>query len=95
MLGLLEAVARTRVVRRVELEPGAVPEELSRRWWFGSGAQPLVAAFHPDGRPAELFRRVGRAWFRGLGEVVVWEVAADVGAPAALFQAMRERWWRS
>jgi hypothetical protein len=88
----LEAVADRRVVRRVELEPGDVPAELAREAWFGPGAESLVATFHPDGRPAELFRYAGRAWFKGLGEVPVWEIAADVGAPAALFRAMRERW---
>ena len=88
----LEAVARTRAVRRVELEPQDVPPELARQAWFGPGTESLVATFHPDGRPAELFRFAGRAWFKGLGEVPVWEIAADVGPPAALFRAMRERW---
>ena len=88
----LEAVSRARTVRRVELEARDVPEDLARRHWFGAGPESLVVTFHLDGRPAELFRRVGRAWFKGLGEVAVWELAADVGAPAALFRAMRERW---
>jgi hypothetical protein len=88
----LESVSDRRVVRRIEMEPGDVPPELAREAWFGPGAESLVATFHADGRPAELFRYAGRAWFKGLGEVPVWEIAADVGAPAALFRAMRERW---
>ena len=48
--------------------------------------------FHTDGRPAEMFRHVGRAWFKGLGDVPIWEIAADTGGPAALFQAMRAAW---
>ena len=88
----LRATERSRTVRRVELEPRNVPEELSRNYWYGSGTESLVVTFHLDGRPAELFRHVGRARFKGLGEVRVWELAADVGAPAALFRAMRERW---
>ncbi len=92
LAAFLEAVSRTRTVRRVELEARDIPEELARRHWFGAGPESLVVTFHLDGRPAELFRRVGRAWFKGLGEVPVWELAADVGAPAALFRAMRERW---
>ena len=88
----LEAVTRTRTVRRVEFDAAEVPAELSRRYWYGSGPQSLIVTFHPDGRPAELFRQAGRASFKGLGEVGVWEIAADVGAPAALFHAMRERW---
>jgi len=70
----------------------AVPAALADRWWFGPDVQSLVVTFHPDGRPAEMFRRVGRAWFKGLGDVPVWEIAADTGGPAALFQAMREAW---
>ena len=88
----LEAVARTRTIRRVELDTAEVPEEVSRRYWFGAGIQSLIVTFHLDGRPAELFRQAGRASFKGLGEVGVWEIAADVGAPAALFRALRERW---
>jgi len=92
LAAFLAAVARSRTVRRVELDAADVPEELGRRYWFGDGPQTLVATFHKDGRPAELFRQVGRASFRGLGEVVVWEAAADFGAPAELFRAMRDRW---
>ncbi|HET8724150.1 MAG TPA: hypothetical protein VFM53_08065 [Anaeromyxobacteraceae bacterium] len=88
----LEAVGGKRVVRRVELDPADVPAELSRRFWFGPGGESLVVTFHTDGRPAEMFRHVGRAWFKGLGEVPVWEIAADVGGPAELFQALRARW---
>jgi hypothetical protein len=92
LTAFLDAVARTRTVRRVEFDPGDVPEDLARRYWFGSGTQSLIVTFHLDGRPAELFRQAGRAWFKGLGEVGVWEIAAEVGAPASLFRAMRERW---
>jgi hypothetical protein len=88
----LEAVARSRTVRRVELEPRDVPPDLARQAWFGPGTESLVATFHLDGRPAELFRFAGRAWFKGLGEVPVWEIAADSGPPAALFRAQRDRW---
>jgi hypothetical protein len=93
LLAFLEAAARTRTVRRVELDVREVPGDLARRWWFGPGTESLVVTFHPDGRPAEMFRRVGRAWFKGLGDVPVWEIAADTGGPAALFQAMRAAWW--
>jgi hypothetical protein len=88
----LEAVARSRTVRRVELETRDVPPDLARQAWFGPGTESLVATFHLDGRPAELFRFAGRAWFKGLGEVPVWEIAADSGPPAALFRVLRDRW---
>ena len=51
-----------------------------------------MVTFHTDGRPAEMFRHVGRAWFKGLGDVPIWEIASDTGGPAALFQAMRATW---
>jgi hypothetical protein len=88
----LEAVGSRRTVRRVEIDPSELPGDLTQRWWYGVGPQSLVVTFHADGRPAEMFRHVGRAWFRGLGEVPVWEVASDTGGPAALFQAMRTAW---
>ncbi len=88
----LEAVGAKRTVRRVEIDPAELPEELSRQWWFGAGPASLVVTFHTDGRPAEMFRHVGRAWFKGLGDVPIWEIAADTGGPAALFQAMRAAW---
>ncbi len=88
----LAAVGTRRRVRRVEMDPRALPAELTDRWWFGDGHVSLVVTFHPDGRPGEMFRQVGRAWFRGLGEVPVWEMAAGTGGPAALFQAMGESW---
>ena len=88
----LAAVGTRRRVRRVEMNPRALPAELTDRWWFGDGHVSLVVTFHADGRPGEMFRQVGRAWFRGLGEVPVWEMAAGTGGPAALFQAMGESW---
>lgn len=88
----LESVGAKRTVRRVELDPGDVPAEVAARHWFGAGPMSLVVTFHTDGRPAEMFRHVGRAWFRGLGEVPIWEIARDGGGPAALFQAMRVTW---
>jgi len=88
----LEAVGAKRTVRRVEIDPAELPEELTRQWWFGAGPASLVVTFHTDGRPAEMFRQVGRAWFKGLGDVPIWEIAADTGGPAALFQAMRAAW---
>ncbi len=88
----LEAVGTKRTVRRVEIDPAEIPQEVTQRWWFGVGPQSLVVTFQADGRPAEMFRHVGRAWFKGLGEVPVWELAADTGGPAALFQAMGGSW---
>jgi hypothetical protein len=80
----LAAVGRARAVRRVEVAPPAIPEELRRRWFFGTGPETLVACFHPDGRLAELFRYVGKAAFKGLGDVPVWELCAEAGAGVAL-----------
>jgi hypothetical protein len=88
----LASVGAGRVVRRVELDPADVPEDVASQWWFGPGPESLVVTFHTDGRPAEMFRHVGRAWFKGLGEVPIWELAADTGGPAAIFQAMRAAW---
>jgi hypothetical protein len=88
----LASVGAGRVVRRVELDPAEVPEDVASQWWFGPGPESLVVTFHTDGRPAEMFRHVGRAWFKGLGEVPIWELAADTGGPAAIFQAMRAAW---
>ncbi len=90
----LDEVGEARVVRRLELGPAAIPERLRERWWFGSEPQTLVACFQPDGRPAELFRQVGRAAFRGIGDVPVWEICADTGAPAALAGALAPAWFR-
>jgi len=92
LLAWLESVGAGRVVRRVELDPADVPEDVAAQWWFGTGPESLVVTFHTDGRPAEMFRHVGRAWFKGLGEVPIWELAADTGGPAAIFQAMRAAW---
>jgi hypothetical protein len=88
----LDAVGTKRTVRRVEIDPAEIPQEVTQRWWFGIGPQSLVVTFHADGRPAEMFRHVGRAWFKGLGDVPIWEIASDTGGPAALFQAMRAAW---
>jgi hypothetical protein len=90
----LGEVAGARVVRRVDLAPDAVPEELRGRWFFGREPLNLVACFSEDGRLAEVFRRVGRAAFKGLGDVVVWELCDEAGGPGALFQALGPRWFR-
>ncbi len=89
----LESVERTRVVRRIELDPEQIPPDLAGRWWFGLGSQSLVASFHPDGRMAELFRYVGKASFKGLGDVRVWELCADTAGPAALARALGAGWF--
>ncbi len=87
----LDAIRKARLTREVVLDPAAVPEELRSRWFYGSAPQPLVATFHTDGRPAELFRRAGRAAFKGLGDVPVWEIAAGPGAEA-LVRALGVAW---
>jgi hypothetical protein len=92
LLAWLASVEGRRTVRRVELDPADLPEEVAAQWWFGTGPESLVVTFHTDGRPAEMFRHVGRAWFRGLGEVPIWEIAAGTGGPAAIFEAMRAAW---
>ena len=89
----LDEVARARVVRRVDLSPRDVPEHLRTFFWFGAEPQALLACFHPDGRLAELFRRVGTAAFKGLGGVVVWELCAEGGGPAALGKALGPGWF--
>jgi hypothetical protein len=88
----LEAARAERLVREVLLDPVELPEELRARWWFGSRPQALVATFHRDGTPAELFRRVGRAAFKGMGDVAVWELCAEGGAAAALWRACGKAW---
>jgi hypothetical protein len=88
----LEAVGPKRTVRRVELDPGEIPAEIAASWWFGGAPESLVVTFLPDGRPAEMFRHVGRAWFKGLGEVPIWEIAAETGGPAEIFRALRTAW---
>lgn len=85
------AVRQARMVREVVLDPAAVPEELRARFFYGSAPQPLVATFHSDGRPAELFRRAGRAAFKGLADVPVWEVGTGPAAEA-LVRAMGLSW---
>ncbi len=89
----LASVQRTRVVRRIELDPEQIPPDLANRWWFGPGPESLVASFHPDGRIAEMFRYVGKAAFKGLAGVTVWEICADAGAPAALARALGAGWF--
>ncbi|HVI94127.1 MAG TPA: hypothetical protein VM753_08970 [Anaeromyxobacter sp.] len=94
LLAFLAAVEGDRVVRRVELAPERIPEPLRARWFFGDVPQSLVASFHPDGRPAELFRRVGVASFKGLGGVTVWELCAEDGGAGELQRALRGEWFR-
>jgi hypothetical protein len=94
LTAFLEGAGELRTVRRVELMPADVPAELASRWWFGAGQETLVACFHPDGRPAELFRHVGKAAFKGLPDVTVWELCADAGGPATLFRALGVSWFR-
>jgi hypothetical protein len=80
----LAEVGSSRTIRRVDLPVDLIPEALRARWWFGEEPLALVACFHPDGRVAELFRRVGTAAFKGLGEVVVWELCDEGGGPGGL-----------
>ena len=94
LVAFLQDVEAKRVVRRVELAPERIPERLRARWFFGEGPQSLVVLFHPDGRVAELFRKVGAAAFKGLSGVVVWELCAEDGAPGALAQALGPVWFR-
>ncbi|HEU4382594.1 MAG TPA: hypothetical protein VFR85_03735 [Anaeromyxobacteraceae bacterium] len=84
----LGAVARARTVRRAEVPPQRIPEELKRRWYFGSSPETLLACFHLDGRLAEVFRYVGKAAFKGIGDVPVWELCAETGAGVALAGAV-------
>jgi hypothetical protein len=90
----LAEIEGARVVRRLDLAPEEIPEKLRARWFFGDEPQALVACFHPDGRLAELFRRVGPAGFKGLGGVVVWELCAEDGGPAALGAALGPGWFK-
>jgi hypothetical protein len=86
--------ASARVVRRLDLGPDAIPEELRRRWFFGGETLNLVACFRPDGRLAELYRRVGHAAFKGLGQVAVWELCDEAGGAGALAQHFGPRWFK-
>jgi hypothetical protein len=88
LAAFLEAVARERTVRRVEVAPEEIPAELAARWYFGPGPHSLVACLHPDGRVGELFRYAGKAVMKGLAPVSVWELCPDAGAPAALARAV-------
>jgi len=90
----LAEVGETRVVRRIDLPTGEIPEPLRARWFFGEDPLTLVVCFHSDGRIADLFRRVGRAAFKGLGGVVVWELCEEAGGPGALAQALGPLWFR-
>jgi hypothetical protein len=89
----LAEVGARRVVRRVALGPERIPDALRARFFYGEGPLSLVACFHPDGRLAELFRRVGVAGFKGLGRVVVWELCGGAGA-GALAAALAPGWFR-
>ncbi|MGB8931987.1 MAG: hypothetical protein WCC48_12135, partial [Anaeromyxobacteraceae bacterium] len=88
----LSDVAGARVVRRVDLMPDSLPEELRSRWFYGTDPLNLVACFSASGRLVELYRRVGRAAFKGLGDVVVWELCDEAGGAAALAQHYGPRW---
>jgi hypothetical protein len=90
----LDQVGATRVVRRIDLPPDGIPEELRGRWYFGRDTLSLVACFRADGRLCELFRRVGHAAFKGLGEVAVWELCDEAGGPGALAHQLGPRWFR-
>jgi hypothetical protein len=92
LVSFLDAVKGARQLRRVVLEPGEVPAELRARWFYGASQLELSVTFHPNGRPAELFRRAGVAAFKGLGSVVVWEMAADTDGPAALLKHFAPGW---
>jgi hypothetical protein len=94
LVGFLQEVEAKRIVRRVELAPERIPERLRARWFYDVGPQSLVVLFHPDGRLAETFRKVGAAAFKGLGGVVVWELCAEDGGPGALAQALGPVWFR-
>jgi hypothetical protein len=84
----LAEISGARAVRRVDLPLDRIPETLRARWFFGEEPLTLVACAHPDGRVAELFRRVGTAAFKGLGDVVVWELCDDRGGAGALADAL-------
>jgi hypothetical protein len=90
----LAEVSGAREVRRVDLAPESIPEDLRARWWFGAEPLALVACFDRHGRVAELFRRVGAAAFKGLGGVVVWELCDEGGGPGALAERLGPRWLR-
>lgn len=84
----LAEVGDTRTVRRIDLPVEGIPEAMRARWYFGEEPLALVACSHPDGRVAELFRRVGTAAFKGLGDVIVWELCDDRGGAGALALAL-------
>jgi hypothetical protein len=88
----LAEVEGERTVRRVELEPEAIPEALRARWYYGDEPLSLVACFEDEGRVSELFRRVGPAAFKGMAGVTVWELCAEDGGPGALCAALAPAW---
>ncbi|MFL5299706.1 MAG: hypothetical protein ACJ79R_05100, partial [Anaeromyxobacteraceae bacterium] len=90
--GFLFAVGASRTLRRFELEPARIPDALRARWFYGEDPLELVATFHADGRPGELFRRVGEASFKGLAPVMVWELATGAPGAAALAEHFAEEW---
>ncbi len=94
LTAFLAEVGERRVIRRIELDPAAVPETARANWFYGAERQSLVVCFHPDGRVGELFRRVGRAAFKGLGGVTVWELCAEHGGPALLVHLLGRSWLR-
>ncbi len=91
----LAEVGRTREIRRVGVAPGEIPEACRARFFYGDGPLAIVACFRPDGRIAELFRRVGVAAFKGMGDVVVWELCPDGGGAGALAAALGPAWFRA
>ncbi len=92
LVAFLDAVKEARQLRRLELEPRALPESLRARWFYGTARLELVATFDLQGRPAELFRHAGRAGFKGLGAVPVWELASASGGPGELFRTLGPSW---
>jgi hypothetical protein len=90
----LGELSADRVVRRLDLLPAELPEELRGRWFYGREPLNFVACFLKDGRVAELFRRVGHAGFKGLGEVVVWELCDEAGGAGALQRHYGPAWFR-
>jgi hypothetical protein len=93
LTAFLAEVRDRRLVRRLRLQPGDLPEEARADWFYGTGPLDLVACFHADGRLGELFRRVGRAAFKGLGGVTVWELCAEQGGPALLVRLLGRSWF--
>lgn len=91
----LAEVGEERTVRRLEILPEEIPDDLRNRFYFGDEPISLVACFAGEDRVRELFRRVGQAAFKGMAEVTVWELCADEGGPRALSRALAPGWWRT